>query len=229
MKLNEYQRSLRSILVEGKANMGMGSPLYKDAPNCCKKKGTFLSGERQLLQNLATCAWGPRGLFQYKDVKKEEEKERSVMLRFFAHAASQNISTLYLMIIYVFHRAVLRQDDVDTFHGDEWRSRRHAAIVRCLSWNPRLCCSGLRTAFACVFFCASLSFNMWLLAFSSAKLVHICWLSSSGQIRLATWFSQALLESQHLSSLSPGVMFRCTEILFRKCVHSIWQQQFKWI
>ena len=56
MKLNEYQRSLRSILVEGKANMGMGSPLYKDAPNCCKKKGTFLSGERQLLQNLATCA-----------------------------------------------------------------------------------------------------------------------------------------------------------------------------
>ena len=133
------------------------------------------------------------------------------------------------MIIYVSYRAVLRQDDVDTFHGDEWRSRRHAAIVRCLSWNPRLCCSGLRTAFACVFFCASLSFNMWLLAFSSAKLVHICWLSSSGQIRLATWFSRALLESQHLSSLSPGVMFRCTEILFRKCAHSIWQQQFKWI
>ena len=79
MKLNEYQRSLS----EEKANMGMGSPLYKDAPNCCKKKGTFLSRERQLLQNLATCAWGPRGLFQYKDVKKEEEKERSVMLRFF--------------------------------------------------------------------------------------------------------------------------------------------------
>ena len=162
--------------------------------------------------------------------RKERRRERTFSdVAFFAHAASQNISTLYLMIIYVFHRAVLRQDDVDTFHGDEWRSRRHAAIVRCLSWNPRLCCSGLRTAFACVFFCASLSFNMWLLAFSSAKLVHICWLSSSGQIRLATWFSQALLESQHLSSLSPGVMFRCTEILFRKCVHSIWQQQFKWI
>lgn len=41
-------------------------------------------------------------------------------------------------------RPFLRQDYVDTLHGYEWRSRRHATLVRCLSWHPRFCCPGLR-------------------------------------------------------------------------------------
>ena len=67
----------------GKSQHGNGVTPLQGCAKLLQEKGTFLSRERQLLQNLATCAWGPRGLFQYKDVKKEEEKERSVMLRFF--------------------------------------------------------------------------------------------------------------------------------------------------